>query len=134
MNRSEFDKIVDGQTRITDPKEIVKNYKKVGKRCGFLNSTGYDDRESNLTPVTEYGEVRLIEIYQGEEQYSDYVKIKNPIDDWVIGGGHRGGRNEKWYGVNGDYLIVNIGPSGCHTVYRLNASLVRKKRLKELGI
>ena len=71
MNRSEFDKIVAGQIRITDPKEVIKNYKKVGKRCGFLNLRGYDDREYNLTPVTEYGEVRLIEIYQGEEQYSD---------------------------------------------------------------
>lgn len=111
MNLQQFKNIVNSQVKINSHKDVVKNYLKVTKKCGFFNAVGFDQRESDIKPIREYGEVRLFENIsingEIEEVYGDYIKVK-PLDNTAV-----------WYGTFNNYLIKNIGDS-CQTVYLLS--------------
>lgn len=103
MEKNEFDIIVSDQKQVNDVKLVIKYYKRIIKKCGFFNLRGYDDTECDIKPCVEYGEVRLIE---PDDCYSEYIKVKSPIE------------YKRWYGLNGNYFIVNIG-NDCQTVYNM---------------
>jgi hypothetical protein len=105
MEKIEFDKIVSDQKKVNNSKLIVDYYKKTIKKCGFLNLSGYDNRECDIKPDIEYGEVRL---FEPDDCYSDYIKIKSPIQEGSM----------RWYGINDNYFIINIGDD-CHIVYKM---------------
>jgi len=107
MQRSQFDNIVSNQIEVTNHKVIVKYFKRITKRCGFLNLKGYDNSEFNITPCLEYGEIRLIE---PDDCYSDYINIRPKSE--------LGYSPKKWYGINGNYFIKNIGDD-CQTIYEI---------------
>lgn len=106
MEKYTFDNIVNQQIKITNDNEIIAYYKKICKRLGFLNLKGYDPSESKIQPVSEYKEIRLYESLDGDEFYRDYIKKEELHKD-------------VWYGINGNYLIKNIG-NNCHVVYLLS--------------
>lgn len=92
---------------------------------GFSNMMGYDSTEHYLKPTREYGEIRM---YNMNDEYSDWIKVKNPL------GSSDYPRYKKWYGISGNYFIKNLG-SDCQIVYEMIPSSVdRDKKLKSIGI
>ena len=108
MNRIDFDNILSNQKEITFS-EAYKQITRVTKICGFLNTQGYDPKETSVKPLKSTNKGRAeIKLIEPDDTYSFYLK-KDEDGDTPYS------RIKTWFGVYDKYLVKNIG-KGCAIV------------------